>query len=95
MVKNLEKIKIAVLPILKKNNVKKAAIFGSVATGKEKKHSDVDILIEFRGRRTIYDLSALYSDLEAKLKRKVDLVTYNSIDSRFRKSILSNKVDIL
>ncbi len=36
------------VPILKRNGVLKAGIFGSYARGEQKKQSDVDILIKFK-----------------------------------------------
>ena len=46
--KILDKIKSRAVPILKKHGVLKAGIFGSYATGKTKKNSDVDILVEIK-----------------------------------------------
>ena len=44
--KNLEEIKSKIVKILKDNHIKKAGIFGSYATGKNRKDSDVDIIVE-------------------------------------------------
>ncbi len=89
------RLKGTIVPVLKKNNVRRAAIFGSVARGEDKAKSDVDILVEFKGKATLLTLGRLYWQLEEKLDRKVDIVTYGSIDPRFRDNILSSKVDIL
>ncbi len=43
MNKEIEKIKKKIVPILKKNKVVRAGIFGSYARGENKKNSDVDI----------------------------------------------------
>ncbi len=88
-------VKRKILPILKKHRVEKAAIFGSVARGEAKANSDVDILIQFKERRTLLDLGGLYVDLEKKLGRRPDLVTYGSINSRLRPYIMRDKIDIL
>ena len=83
-------------PILKKHGVAKAGIFGSVARGEARKRSDVDILIQFKGRKKSYfDLIRLEEELEAKLKRKVDIITYRSINHLLRKRILKEEVRIL
>ena len=42
MNKDIERIKLKALPILKKYGINKAGIFGSYATGKNKKNSDID-----------------------------------------------------
>ena len=45
--------------ILRKNGVVKAGIFGSYARGEAKKNSDIDILIKFKGSKSLFDLSGL------------------------------------
>src|SRR3989344_6115401 len=42
----LENIKKKIIGVLRKNNIKKAGIFGSYARGEGQRGSDVDILIE-------------------------------------------------
>ena len=81
--------------ILKNNGVIKAGLFGSFARGEATKSSDVDLLIEFCGRRSLLELAGLKIQLEEKLHRKVDLVTYRSIHPRLRKQILHEEVKIL
>jgi predicted nucleotidyltransferase len=89
-------VKKKILPILKKHSVKRAAIFGSVARGEAKEKSDIDLLIEYRGKdKSLFDLIDLKLDLEQILSRKVDIVTYNSIYWRIRDQILKEQVVIL
>jgi len=88
-------IKREIMDILKKNGVRKAALFGSIVTGGATKKSDVDILIEFGGNQSLLDLAGLEIELEKKLHRKVDVLTFNSIHPLLRKSILENQVRIL
>lgn len=92
---DIGKIKRDAVPILKANRVKRAAIFGSVARGEAKATSDVDFLLEFKGKVTLFDLGGLKADLEEKLKRSVDLILFRSIDPRLRDRILGERVDIL
>lgn len=81
---------------MKKHAVKRALIFGSFARGTAKTNSDVDFLIEYRGKnKTLFDLVDLKSDLEETLDRKVDVITYNSIYWRIREHILAEQVVIL
>ena len=42
----IEEIKERIIPILGRSGIKKAAIFGSLAKGKAKTSSDIDILVE-------------------------------------------------
>ena len=83
-----------ILPILKKQGVTKAAIFGSHATGEAKKRSDVDLLVEFAGRKSLFDLVGLKLDLEEVLKKKVDVLTYRSIHPLLRDIILNEQIII-
>ena len=92
--KSLEKIKPEILKILKKNNIKKAGIFGSYARGENKKESDIDIVIK-PTKNMGFGFAGIKIELEEKLKKKVDLLTYNSIHPLLRKIILSEEIRII
>jgi hypothetical protein len=81
--------------ILTKNDVAKAGVFGSYARGEETKDSDIDILIEFRGRKSLFDLVGLEQDMEEELKNKVDLVTYTSLSPYIRDDVLKEEIRII
>lgn len=91
----LEKIKNKIIPILKRYGVKKASIFGSFVSGKVNKRSDLDILIEFKGRKSLLDLAGLKIDLEELLRMKVDVLTYNSLHPLLKNIILTEQKEIL
>jgi hypothetical protein len=84
-------IKRKILPILKRQGVTKAALFGSAARGEMKKNSDVDVLIKFGGNKSLLDLVRVQFMLEDKLRKKVDLLTYNSIHPLLKDIILNNQ----
>jgi len=93
---SISDIKKQISPILKRNGVEKAAVFGSFARGEAKRKSDVDILIKFRGNnKSLFDLTGLQLELEEKLKRNVDILTYNSLHPFLRKDVLSEQKIIL
>jgi uncharacterized protein len=69
---------------LKKANVTKAALFGSYARGDNTKESDIDILVDLPRGKSLFDLAGLQIDLEEKLQKKVDVVTYRSICSHLK-----------
>jgi len=77
-----DKIQTIITPVFKKYGVRKAAFFGSFARGEDTKKSDIDILIEFKENegKTLLDLVGLEIELGELLKKKVDLLTYNSIN---------------
>jgi len=90
------KIKKSIVNVLKKHRVKKAGIFGSYARGEEKKNSDVDILINVKGRKfSLLDLVRLEMLLEKILQKKVDLLTYNGINPHLKEYILKDEVRII
>ena len=94
--KEIEKIKKKIVPILKKNNVVRAGIFGSYATGEQKKNSDVDILIEIKARKfSLFDLVRLEMELERRLGIKVDLLTYKSVNPNLKKYIFPTEVRLI
>ena len=90
-----KKIKQKILPILRRYNVAKAAIFGSLARGESNKRSDIDLLVEFKGQKSLLDLAGLKIALEELLKTKVDVLTYNSLHPLLRDKILSEQKVIL
>ena len=91
----VQKIKPQIVPLLKQAGVSRSAIFGSFAKGNESKESDIDILIEFQGEKTLLDLVALKTELEKVLNRKVDLLTYKSLSLLLRNKILRESIPIL
>lgn len=97
MKNNIEKIKNMILPILKKHDVQKSAIFGSFAREEEKEKSDIDILIKFQkdDSKSLLDLVALKLDLEEVLGRKVDVVEYSAIKPLLREDILKDQIPVL
>jgi len=84
-------IKQKIIPILKAQNVKKAAIFGSFASGRAKKNSDLDIIVNLARNKTLLDLVGLKLELEEKLNKKVDLITYNSLNPHLKDIILKEQ----
>jgi len=93
--KNLKEIEKTIIPILKRNGVVRAGIFGSFVRGEARKKSDIDILIKFKGRKSLLDLVGLKLELEEKLGRKVDIVEYSAIHPLIRDKVLKEQVRVL
>ncbi len=92
----VEIVKKKILGILKKHDVAKAALFGSIVTGEATEKSDVDILIEYKSKnKSLLDLAGLELELEKKLGRKVDVLTFSYINPLIKDRILSEQVPIL
>jgi hypothetical protein len=91
----LEKVRKKALPVFKKHGVTRAAVFGSFARGEAGENSDLDFLVEFEGDKTLLDLVALQQELEEVMGKKVDVVTYASLNPRIREQIVRDQVDLL
>jgi len=74
--------------------VKSLSIFGSFARGEERPDSDVDILVEFRGRATFDRYMDTKFYLEDLLGRKVDLVTPKAIKPRMKPCITQDLIHV-
>lgn len=67
-------------------------IFGSYLTGKEKRGSDIDVLVDFSKGADLLDLVGLALFLEKRLKRKVDIVPRDSLRKEIKASVLRQAV---
>lgn len=92
--KSIKEIEKKIIPVLKKNKVKRAGIFGSHARGEQKKNSDVDILVELDEKWDLLDVIGLKIVLEETLKKKVDLVEYDTIRKELKDNILGEEIPI-
>lgn len=77
--------------ILKRHGVKRAALFGSVARGEDTAKSDIDLLVEFKGKKSLFDLISLELDLTKRYRRKVDVTTFNALSPLLRKHVLKDQ----
>ena len=67
-------------------------VFGSYVKGKDKKGSDIDILVDFYRGASLLDLVGLSLFLERKLKHKVDVVPRCSVRKELKKGILKETI---
>jgi len=93
--KNILKIKSLIINIIKRKGIKKAGIFGSYARGEQKFSSDIDILIEPAKGMGFFDIVKLEDELEKKIKKKIDLLTYDSIHKLLKERILQEEIRII
>ena len=92
--KRIDSLKKKICKVLNKYHVRKAGIFGSYALGEGKKGSDIDILIE-APKGIGFGFVRIQFELQDALKKKVDLVSYDSIHPKLRERILREEVRIL
>ncbi len=83
-----------IVKILKKHGIKKAGIFGSYSSGKQTKKSDIDILVE-PPEGIGFGFVGIQFELEDRLRKKIDLVSYNGLSPYLKNKILSQEVRII
>ena len=83
----LRKKRAEILAIAAKHGASNVRIFGSVARSEDKTTSDVDILVDMHGDRSLLDLVALKQDIEELLGRRADVLTEESISRYLRDRI--------
>jgi len=73
-----------------KDDIKKAFLFGSHASGKAKKTSDIDLLIEFtpNARIGFFKFIEIQENFERSLNKRVDLLTPEALSKYFKKEVL-------
>ena len=91
----ITEIKKRILSILKKYRVKKASLFGSIVRNKQTESSDIDILVEMPENASLLKLANLKLDLEEILKKKVDVLAFNSLHPSLRDKILLEQEALL
>jgi predicted nucleotidyltransferase len=67
-------------------------VFGSVARGKTRRGSDIDLLVEMDEGRSLLDHAALILDLERLLKRPVDVASERGLRPPVRKQVLKDAI---
>ena len=89
-----DQLKHVLVPIFKRNNVRKAILFGSYGKGQATAHSDVDLLVDSGLRGLAF--FGLMDDVCESLECQVDLIdTYDVIpDSRIDREIRDTGVVI-
>jgi hypothetical protein len=83
------------IPILKRNGVISAALFGSFVRSDDSIDSDVDFLLEYQDGVSLFDVAELKRELEEKLGRKVDLVSLKYLNKRIREKVIREQIRIL
>jgi predicted nucleotidyltransferase len=76
--------------LCRKHQVRVLKLFGSAARGEDRPDSDVDLLVEFDGDKSLFDLIGLELELEQLLGRDVDLLTEPSLSPYLRERILAS-----
>jgi predicted nucleotidyltransferase len=84
----LTKLKELKPTLYRKYSVKEIGLFGSFSEGDFSEDSDIDILVELE-KPIGWDFFSLEIYLEQIFKRKIDLVTKNSLKEQIKENILN------
>lgn len=79
---------------LKGNGAKRISIFGSYARHDDVQGSDVDVLVEFSGRKSLLDIVRIERELSEKSGLRVDLVTRKSMSPLIMEKI-KNDLEVI
>ena len=78
----------AIIDVARSHGAREVRIFGSRARTEATPDSDVDLLVSLEPGRDLLDLVAIKQDLEALLKRSIDVVEEEGLSPYLRDEIL-------
>ena len=76
----------------KEYGVKTLGLFGSYSNNKQKKNSDIDILVEFSRSISLLKYLSLVNKLSKETGKKIDLVMKSALKKNIGKQILKEVV---
>jgi len=76
-----------------RHHASRVRLFGSVARGDERPESDIDLLVDFTGDSSLFDLMRMTRELEDLLGHPVDVVSTGGLKDRDR-DIIDESVDL-
>ncbi|MDR0247880.1 MAG: nucleotidyltransferase family protein [Burkholderiales bacterium] len=75
--------------IVAAHRARNARVFGSVAHGKDREDSDIDILVDPTPETTLLDIGAIRHELNKLLGVSVDVLTPNALPDKFRETVIA------
>lgn len=89
---SIDELRTIISDIAKQYGVKKVALFGSYAIGKQTYDSDIDLLIDKSEIRGLFMFNSFINSLQDKLGKNVDVMTYNSLNQSLIKDYINNEI---
>jgi len=75
--------------IVESNKATNPRVFGSVLHNCDTEESDLDILVDLKGRTTLLDIGAIHYKLNELLGVSVDVLTPGALPEKFRAAVLA------
>ena len=72
---DIKRVLLENLEILRRYKAQSISLFGSYVRNEQKEDSDIDLLVEFRGGVTLFDIIELENSLSEIFKKKVTIVS--------------------
>lgn len=76
--------------ICRENGINYLGLFGSHARNEATQDSDLDLLVDFKETKSLFELARIKFSLEQLLSAKVDLVLRNSIKEKLKPYIYND-----
>ena len=92
MIYTIDDLRTIVGSVAQQYGVKKVALFGSYSTGLQTHDSDIDLLIDKGDLKGLFKFNAFVNELETKLGKKVDVITYSSLEHSTIKDSVKNEI---
>lgn len=89
----LDKLR-ALKPAFKDMGLKRVRVYGSMARGEAGKNSDIDLLIDFEGTPTLFDVMDVQERIARDLNLEVDLATPGALHPALKDKILNEAIDV-
>ncbi|MGC8785570.1 MAG: nucleotidyltransferase family protein [Armatimonadota bacterium] len=64
-----------IVRLLRKHGARKVELFGSYARGEARPDSDIDVLVDFKEKKSLLEIVGIEQELEEAIGVKVDLLT--------------------
>jgi hypothetical protein len=80
--------------LAKKNGITYLGLFGSYARGEQKKDSDIDLLVDFNKRYSLFDLIRVERSFSQVLKAPVDLIPADSLNKHVQPYVQKDLITI-
>ncbi len=91
---SLRKQRDEILDLAARHGASHVRVFGSVARGAAGPESDIDLLVEIAGDRSILDQIALIQELGELLDRRVDVVSERGLNPILRQRVIEEAVPL-
>jgi uncharacterized protein len=94
MNQKLEEITKRALPVLQKHNVVFAGVFGSYARGEEQKGSDIDFLVRYGRKVSLFEAVRAEQELSEQLNLQVDLISEKALHPYIKDNVYKDLITI-